>query len=1028
MTNKPFNHIFWALLAILMPVSVLAQEEGRVSGTVFDEQGESLPGAVVMVLGEGQEKAKITATADIDGRYSVPAKPGDIVEFHFLGYDVLRVQVGKNHNLDATLEPSKSRQLEESVVIGYGSVKVADITGSVSNVKMGDIRDMPVTNIDAALQGRVAGADILSTTGEPGATTSIRIRGTRSINASNEPLIVVDGVMDAITDLNDLNADDVESISVLKDASATAIYGSRGSNGVILVTTKAGGSSQTAGKPNISFKVEAGISRLPRSLDLMNATEFANYRNEYYIEQSTAVGWDTPVSRLQTTDPASYGKGTDWIKEITREAPYQNYFLSVNGSKGGTRYYASVGYSDERGIIKASGQSRFSGNFSITHKLLSWLNVNYKNSFSRRRLDSTLAAIGGTAWYNAAMYLSPLINPEDNFNPLYGSGQQINTPSALIEHNTYYHLFNSMTQTVSAEAMLLQGLKWRTQASLWNQERQTYRYYPSTLPKKTEGEGGEAYRATGPQHTLNVESTLTYVKDWNKRWHLDAMAGVAYYKSASDAMSLSGAGYLDDNVRWNNMGGVTDKNTYKATSSFSLKRKISAVGRLNLNYARKYYLTVSGRADGASNFAANRKWGYFPSAAFKWNISKENFLKGVKNLDELSIKLSAGRTGNDAISAYASMAAMTSSSDGYLFGGSQPVAYYTGRLESPDLTWETTDLYNAAVTGVFFNNRINVTAEAYSSVTTDLLLQVNTAAATGYTQRWANLGRTTNRGVELSVESRNIVRKGFSWSTAFTISHNSQMVEDIGNEEYQSMYNSPGNNSFMMYGYVKGYPLNSLWGFKYAGVWHNEQEKVENAATHAYISSTSNQQLGNPKFVDVNHDGLLNIDDIVYLGNADPVVYGGLQNNFTFGNLKLGIYFTYSAGGAIYNYSEFYMAGSRNTNQYRYMLDAWSPNNTGSDYPRAGFLDCHVPNSLLVHDASYLRLQNVSVSYLLRVRKKWLRDITFTATGSNLFLLKNYNGFDPDVSSEGTSSTLRRMDVGAYPKAKRIVFSIQARY
>ena len=706
-------------IAALSCFCAFAQETMRLQGTVYDELGEALPGAVVTVKASASDtKPKASSVADIDGHYAIPCRPGDIIEVHFLGYEVPVLTVGKSSTLNFNLEPARSRQLDEAVVIGYGSVKAADITGSITNVKMADLRDAPVTNIDAALQGRIAGADIMSTTGEPGATTSIRIRGTRSITAGNEPLIVVDGVMDAISDLNDLNPDDVESISVLKDASSTAIYGSRGSNGVILVTTKAGTVSQTSGKPYITLKLEAGVSTLPRKLDIMNAKEFANFRNEYQVGQSASLDWNVPVSELVASDPASYGKGTDWIGEITRPAPYQNCFLSVSGGKGPTKYYASFGYTDERGIIRASGQNRFSGNFSASHRILKWLEAGYKTNFNRRKIDATLASVGGTAYYNAAMYLSPLIGPHDNFNPLYGSGQRINTPVSLIEQNQNYALQTSSTQTAWADATLLKDLKWRTQVSWWTLARETYRYYPSTLPKKTEGEGGEAYRATSPQGSLNAESTVSYKKDWQKKYHLDAMAGLTWYQSHFENFGLSGSGYLNDEVTWNNMGAVTDKNTYKASSSYSFKKKLSVVGRVNFNINKKFYFTLSGRADGASNFAASRKWGFFPSAAFKWNIN-----------DALALKLSAGRTGNDAISAYMSMSAMYASNDGYLFGGTQPAAYYISRLDSPDLTWETTDLYNAALTGSYFNNRLNFTAEVYYSRTTDLLLQVNTAAA-----------------------------------------------------------------------------------------------------------------------------------------------------------------------------------------------------------------------------------------------------------------------------------------------------------
>ena len=1031
--NILFRRCLMTAVLLMAVISAHAQSTVTVTGTVYDEKGESLPGAIVMVPGQVAGTSKVSTSTDIDGKYTVSCAPGEELQFHFLGYKSLTRKVEGKTKIDVTLEPDVAMSLDEAVVIGYGSVKKADLTGSVTNVKMADIRDMPVTNIDAALQGRVAGADIMSTSGEPGATTSIRIRGTRSIEASNEPLIVVDGVMDAISDLNDLNPEDVESISVLKDASSTAIYGSRGSNGVIIITTKAGKADSTTSKPNITFKAEAGFSQLPRKLDIMNAQEFAVYRNEYQVGQASqsekpSVTWETPVSDLVLPDPASYGRGTDWLDEVTRIAPYQNYFLSISGGKGKTNYYSSFGYNDDQGIVKKSGQQRISGNFSINHDLFKWMRVGYKMNYTWRHTDQTLASIGGTSYWNAAMYLSPMIDPEESYNPYYGTGNYINTPTALIENNTHYNVKKSLTQTVYADVTIIPELKWRTQASYWSFSQETYRYYPSTLPKKKEGEGGEAYRYSNPRHNINVESTLTYNKDWGKKMHLDVMGGFTWQNSKSETFSLSGSGYMNDELKWNNMGAVQDKNTYTASTSLIQKQKLSAIARANFNWRQRYYLTVSGRMDGASNFAANRKLGFFPSAALKWNIANEKFMRSAKNVDELSIKLSAGLTGNDAVSAYTSLAAMSSTTGGYLFNGSQPVAFYQGRMDSPDLTWEKTTLYNLALTGSFFNGRLNFTAEAYYSRTNDLLLSVKTAAVTGYTSKYANLGQTSNKGVELSIDSRNIVKKKFSWTTNFTISHNSQMVDNIGQEEYVPMYTSPGNNAFMMYGYKKGYPLNSLWGFKYAGVWHSEEEKEINKSTNAYISATSNQQLGNPKFVDVNHDGILNMDDLVYLGNSDPILYGGIQNNFSIGNFKVGVYFTYSLGGAIYNFSEFYMGGSRNTNQYRYMLNAWSPANPDSDYPRAGFLECHVPSSFLVHDASYIRLQNLSLGYTFKFKKKWIKDLTLTATGSNIWLWKYYNGFDPDVSSSGTSSTLRRLDIDAYPKSRKVIFSIQVRY
>lgn len=1017
------------LLSMILPCQANAQGKKIVSGKVLDSTDlVPIPGVVIGVVSSEKPGTYVsTAMSDSDGNWSISCLPSDVLEASCLGYVKLTEKVGNRTKIDLKLQ-SDVTQLEETVVIGYGSVKKQDLTGSVVNVKMGDVRDTPVSSIDEALQGRIAGADIMTTSGEPGATTSIRIRGTRSISASNEPLIVVDGVMDAVHDLNDINSADIESISVLKDASSTAIYGARGSNGVILVTTKASVSNKVS-KPTITFKAEGGVSALPRKLDIMNGTEFAIYRNMLNLNRSDDKDYHTPVSGQETSDPFSYGEGTDWTDEMVRVAPYQNYFASMYGGLGKGSYYFSLGYNDNEGIIKKSGDKKTTATVSINYNVLKWLKLGYKINFSQNHTDATLASIGGTNWWSAATYLSPLIKPGDNYNPLWNLGGTINTPASLIALNTDYADRLAYRQTVTADVTVSDWLKWNNSISYYTYQRHTYQFQPSTLPAKVDGEGAFAYRSEGSQVSYNMESTLTATKDWGKKYHLDATVGLTYYNYGTNEFSLYGSGYLIDASLWNNMGAIPDKELYSGATSYLNKTTASALGRVNFNYRQRYYLTVSGRYDGASNFAQNNKWGFFPSAAFKWNIANERFMRRSHNVDELSLKLSVGKTGNDAISSYASLAALTYTTSGYLFNNSQPVAIYPSRLPSPDLTWETTVLCNAALTGAFYNNRFNFTLEAYHSRTNDLLLSVKSADFTGYSSHYANLGETTNDGFELSLESRNIVKGDFSWTTNFTISHNKQKVVDIGNEDYVSVYNSPGNNPFMMYGYKSGYPLNALWGFQYAGVWHNDEEIERNKSTHAYVSQTSQQKSGLPRYIDVNHDGTLNSDDLCYLGNADPYIYGGLQNTFTYKNFKLGVYFTYSLGGKIYNYLELYMAGGRLTNQYRYMFDAWSPSNPDSDIPAAGYsYDSLVPSSFMVHDASYLRLHTLSLGYTLKPKTKLIRDVTFGLSGSNLFLWKNYNGYDPDVSTSSGSSTIRRMDLGAYPRARRVVFSVQVRY
>lgn len=1011
------------VLASVAATSLSAQTTSEVKGMVTDSTtGEPLAGVTVMISGSTQG----TAT-DGKGVFTLRVPSAEsVLEFSYLGYLSQKIRVGNRAEIDVLLV-SDSEIIDEVVVIGYSEVKKTDLTGSVTNVRMSDIKDVPVTSVDQALQGRVAGADIMSTSGDPTATTSIRIRGTRSITASNEPLIVVDGIIDAVHDLGDINSADIESISILKDASSTAIYGSRGSNGVIIVTTKKG--NPTISKPWITFKADVGFSQLPRNLDIMDATEFALYRNDV-----TYFNWqmgNRPLQDYTYNDPYSLGKGTNWIEEITRTAPYQNYNLSVSGRSNTSSYFVSLGYSDIQGIVDDSGFKRTTARVNVSHSFAKWITAGVNSSISYRDEANNKANIGGSSVWNAATYLAPVLKPEDTYNPFYGSGQTINNPRYTINLNDDTLERFASTNTLYVDLKPIEGLKISSKFTYYLYQRHNYRFYPSTLPVKNDGEGGDGYRAEYDQRTLSTENTATYSYTSKTGHYFDVMGGFTASKSRMNGLDLNAKGLIVDDNKWNNMNGIYDKENYTGTSYTNLVTKMSVLARANYNYKKRYYLTLTGRYDGSSNFAANHKWGFFPSVAVKWNVSNEYFMRSARWISELAVRISAGRTGNDAIKPYRSIEAYTSSSGGYLLGGSQSTAFYPTRVASNNLTWETTDLYNVAIDASFLKSRLNITLEGYFSKTRDLLLSVQKASQSGYTSHFENIGRTSNKGVELTIESHNIMKPKFSWSTSFTISHNKQMVENVGSENFVSAMNSPGNSQYMMYGYVKDRPLNALWGFKYGGVWHNQEEIDRNKVTHTYVSATTSLSPGLPRYVDINNDGSLDQNDLVYLGDADPIVYGGLQNTFNIGKLKIGVYFAYSLGGKLYNYSELYMAGSYSSNQYRYMADSWHPvRNPGSDLPRAGAVTVHVPSDLQVHDASYLRLKNLSVGYTFDLRKKinWLRDITLSASCENLYLWSKYNGFDPDVSTSSDTSTLRRVDMGAYPRPRTVIFSIQLRY
>ena len=459
---------------------------------------------------------------------------------------------------------------------------------------------------------------------------------------------------------------------------------------------------------------------------------------------------------------------------------------------------------------------------------------------------------------------------------------------------------------------------------------------------------------------------------------------------------------------------------------------MSVFARLNYNYLSRYYFTVTGRADAASNFAAGKKWGFFPSAAFKWAIKQERFMKRAKWLSDLQFRASVGLSGNDGIGAYNSIDAYASSMGGYIFDGKQEVCIYPNRVGDPDLTWEKTRMYNAALEAAFAKNRVRLTVETYHSITTDLLIYLKTIHTTGYGSRLTNIGRTSNKGIEFTLNTRNIEKKNFGWTTTFTISHNDQMVHDIGEESYVSLISD--KEGYMVYGYRKGYPLNALWGFQYAGVWKSSEEFERNEKTHSYASFrnsyTAKNCLGHSKFVDVNKDGNLDEKDRVYLGQADPIVQGGFQNSFVIGKkLRLGLYLTYSIGGKIFNYAELFMAGSSQSNQFSYMANCWHPTKRpDSNLPRSGDSYRLLSSDFQVHDASYLRLKTLSVEYVFPIKARWMKDITVGAVGENLFLWAPYNGYDPDVSSSGSGTNLRRVDMNAQPRARTVTLSLKLRF
>ena len=1008
-------------LFLLLSTYIMAQPAKiTVSGTIYDQAGLSLVGVTVV------EKGVTTngVITDTLGRYSLSVPADGFIEVSCIGYKSVVESVNGRTNIDVVLADD-NELLEATVVIGYGTSKKGDLTGTVTVVEMEDIKSAPVVSVAQALQGKIAGAEFSSGSGEVGEQGTIRIRGSRSISAGNQPLIVVDGVPDAVSDLSEINPADIVNISVLKDISSTAIYGSRGANGVILVTTHDDRKSE--GTFSVRFKSTLSYSQIAGSLDLMNAEEYATWRN-------MVSGSFKSADKLPYPDPSIYrNDSTDWIDVLSQDSFSRDYFLSIYRKVGGTSYSFTLGYNNTPGIVIESGLRRFTGRFNLNSSLGKKFDLNFKVNFTNTNRDKASAAITGTNT-SAAVYLSPLLKPESTWNK-YGDqessgGTPFNSPYLVAKNTVNETHSNYIMVSPTLKYQINRRMDLKLRGSVTNTSSESDYYSPSFLPVAIANQ-------TGGTATITENSTTKYIGEltWNyarkiKAHDISSVVGATAEHWEKDYEKLTGSGYTNDNLTYKNLLGLVHPDNFSASSYVQYQDKLSGFARFNYNYRRRYYLTLTLRGDGASNFAQDRKWGFFPAVAFRWSIMNEKCFDRAAWLNDLSLRINAGRSGNDAISPYMSLASFASAYSNWIFGDDKLLIYTANKLANSNLTWETTTSYNLGLSFAGWGSRVVLEADAYVSDTDDLLLSMRNTQTTGYNTYYANAGSTRNIGQEVTLTTRNIVTKGFEWNTTLTVAHNSQLVTSVGSEsEVVPTYTNPRTTSQYMYGYKKGYPVNAIWGYQYEGVWHSDEDIAYNKITRAYVSQSQNPKMGHPKYVDVNHDGLLDENDMLFLGSSDPVVYGGLQNNFLIGKgLTLGVYFTYSLGGYIYNISELYAgSGSTSYNKYKMMLGAWTEENQTSDICKAGF-DDSLASSKSVYDASWFRLKAITLNYdipLSKKAKKVVKELSVGFSSDNLYLWKVYPGFDPDVN---TSSDVFRLDNGSLPRSRTYAFNVQVRF
>lgn len=968
-------------------------------GRITDDKGSPLAGVSIVVKG-----THMGTVSDAKGNYRLQLKEnGGTLIFSYIGFAETEVQINGHSEIDVVMKTSNS-SLDQVVVVGYGTVKKGDLTGSVSTVKGSDIDAVPVASVDQALQGKAAGVQVTSISGAPGAGTTIRVRGGNSINASNEPLYVVDGFIGGGT-LTSINPADIESIEILKDASATAIYGARGANGVVLITTKHG----RAGRSDIAINAYSGVQQLPREVALLTGPQLAEYVNERAALFATAPIYPD-LSKVTNTD---------WQKAITRNAGMQNANIAFSGGSEKVTYYLSGNYFNQDGIILNSGFQRYQTRLNLKLKLTNWLSVGTDLNFSRSNTNNNKASL-----YDILKTAPTSVPVRDStgkytiISPL--SGQTFDNPiaDALGELNNTYD--NSLLGGWYVEAAFKNGLRFRSTLDIDNDNTKTATYSPGTLPlNASENIGGSASIASTQAFNLENENTVSYNRNFGKH-HVDVLGGFTYQNEVDQSYTANAKGFTNDDLTYNNLG-TGNPALATNTSNYSAWTIISFLGRANYSFDDKYLFTVSARQDGSSRLAADHKYAFFPSAAFAWKLSNEDFIRNLNLFSSLKFRASYGKTGNQAIGVYATLPSLAVSNA--WFNGQQQLGYTLGTIPNNDLKWETTDQYDAGLDAGFLHGRLSLTADAYYKKTYNLLLNVPIAGTTGYSSRLANVGKTQNAGVELMVDGRIIDQKEFSWDLSVNIAGNRNKVLALGPGQ-QFIDISDG------YRLIVGKPAPVFWGAVAQGVFHTQAE------INALPGYQAGLVPGDIKFKDVNHNGKYDgaTDDTI-LGNPTPKFFGGFSSLMRYKRFSLNMYFEYSYGGDVINgLGTRWFAGDYASNVGSIALNRWQPSNTQSNIPRAG-ADAEInvnsqAYSFAVQNGSFLRLKTLQLSYDLTPRKiKWLQGASVYFIGSNLFILDHYTwGYDPEVNTNGTSSVLQGGDQASYPQNRAFILGINLKF
>jgi len=966
-------------------------QDVNISGNVVNGSGEPLPGANIL------EKETSNGTlSDFDGNFSMRVSgKNSVLIVSYIGFNSTEVTVQGQETLQIILQENPSA-LDEVVVVGYGTMKKSDLTGSVSSVSSDELTQSPAIDATQALQGRAPGVTVTSSNGEPGAPARIRIRGGTSINASSDPLYVVDGFAGATPP----PPGDIASIEVLKDASATAIYGSRGANGVVLVTTKRGNYGKTRIKLNTSYSVQEVSHRL----DLLNGEQFAEYINEVYR--------DSGSSNAPYPDPSSYGKGTDWQDEIFRSGNLQNYEFSASGGGENMRFYTSLNYFGQEGVIKNSKYDRISGLVNLDFNVSKNVRVGKKILATRTESDGIRTqegsgGAGGTGVIGAALKFEPTqgVYDEDGNYTISQVGDPHDNPVAVAlerENNSVNDMFQGNT---FAELDFFENVQFRTSLGIQINNGRNGTYIPTTL---VEGRntGGSGSITSGKYTNAITENYLTYSKEFNDQHSLDVMGGYSYQSYRAEFWGASNRKFISDGFSFWNLGGGS--NFQSPSSSLNEWALSSFYGRVNYNLMERYLFTFTGRYDGSSRFGANNKWAFFPSGAFAWNIGRESFIEDWDDLSQMKFRASYGVTGNTEIGSYQSLARLSPTLA--VIAGSQVNAVRPTEVANKNLSWESTQQTNFGFDIGFFNNRLNFTADYYYKLTEDLLYAVPLPMYSGYSSSLQNVGSLENKGWEFALNTINW-DGDFSWRTGFNITFNRNEILSLPGGEIRYS-NVPSHllgpeSQVLRVGEVVG----AFYGRIFDGIYQEGDD----------FSAEPDRVPGDEKFVDINNDGTINGDDRTIIGNPHPDFVYGFNNDFAYKNFDLTIFIQGSQGNDMMNFTRMeldWMTGKSNATTDA--LNRWTPNNTDTEIPRASGSRSPQVSTRFVEDGSYVRLKNIVFGYSLPEsisERLSISNLRLYVSAQNVLTFTDYSGYDPEVSYQDSNRNIG-LDYASYPNIK----------